>query len=43
LENDYKELYEFNANIIDNEIILKWNSHQILVAIFVYTFILIVF
>ena len=23
LENDYKELYEFNANIIDNEIILK--------------------
>ena len=23
LENDYKELYEFNVNIIDNEIILK--------------------
>ena len=23
LENDYKEWYEFNANIIDNEIILK--------------------
>ena len=23
LENDYKEWYEFNANIIDNEIFLK--------------------
>jgi hypothetical protein len=29
LENDYKEWHEFNASINNNEITLKWNSHQI--------------